>query len=502
LCFPRRKSAVNLLATLPLLLQWGQHNAGSVTGTFIREGPITLGKGTDDMPKTSQNGSGEAQALPEGDSPKKPRKPAKTPSESKIEYIPVEKLIPFARNSRTHDDAQVVQIAGSIKEFGFTNPVLVDSDNGIIAGHGRVLAARKLGLNNVPCIRLEHLTESQKKAYIIADNKLALNAGWNDDLLRLELKDLQEMEFDLNLTGFSPEEIKNLLTPEQVEGLTDENAVPETPADPITKHGDIWILGNHRIMCGDSTSVDDVDRLMDDHKADICFTSPPYALGKSVALSGNKSMKSKQNAYETHKDDADSWADLMSGWWNASLGIVTKGWVVNVQPLAGNKRNLMSWINDRINRLADIVTWDKGHAAPPMAAGVMASRYEWMVIFGDDNASRAIPCSSWRGTIQSVYTAPPQRDNEFSSIHAATMPVHVPLWVMEKLCDTAKSVYEPFCGTGTTLIAAEKLNKQCFGMEIDPKYCDVIVQRWQEFTGKTAILESTGEPFIPVKQAA
>ena len=241
---------------------------------------------------------------------------------------------------------------------------------------------------------------------------------------------------------------------------------------------------------------------MDGQKADICFTSPPYALGKSVSLSGNKVMKLKDSAYESHQDDADSWGDLMEGWWNTSLMAVAHGWVVNLQPLANNKRFLMQWINDRIERLADIVTWDKGHAAPQIAKGVMASRYEWMIVFGQKNASRSIPCSDWQGTIQSVYAAPPQRNNEFSSIHAATMPVHLPLWVMEKLCNTAKSIYEPFCGTGTTLIAAEKLNKNCFALEIDPKYCDVIVQRWQEFTGKTALLEGTNEPFVKLDKAA
>ena len=400
----------------------------------------------------------------------------------------VTELIPYVKNSRTHSDDQVAQIAASIKEFGWTNPILVDGDNGIIAGHGRLMAARKLGYKDVPTIELADLTETQKKAYIIADNRLALNAGWDNEMLKLEFDDLAEMGFDLELTGFSLDEIDALNPVELTEGLTDEDAIPEVLENPKTKLGDIYQLGNHRLMCGDSTSIDAVDKLIDGQKADICFTSPPYALGKSVALSGNKSMKKKESAYETHKDDSDSWANLMDGWWSASLSAVNYGWVVNVQPLAGNKRKLMHWISDRADQLCDIVTWDKGHAAPQMASGVMASRYEWMIILGSENASRAVPCSNWRGTIQSVYDAPPQRNNEFSSIHAATMPVHVPLWVMEKLCNTAKSVYEPFCGTGTTMIAAEKLKKTCFAMELDPKYCDVIVKRWEDFTGKKAVL--------------
>ena len=406
----------------------------------------------------------------------------------KIETRKVAELIPYVNNSRTHSDEQVAQIAASIKEFGWTNPILIDEQNSIIAGHGRLMAARKLGMDKIPCVEVKNLTEAQKKALIIADNKLALNAGWDNDLLKLELENLQELGFNLDILGFDPDELSALLEPEQIEGLTDEDEAPPVPDEPITKPGDIYQLGKHRLMCGDSTSIDAVDKLMDGQKADICFTSPPYALGTSVALSGNTQMKNKKSAYQTHKDDSDSWMNLMDGWWSASLSAVSKGWVVNVQPLAGNKRQLMKWINDRANRLSDIATWDKGHAAPAMAQGVMASRFEWMLIFGDDDASRVIPCSTWRGTIQSVYEAPPQRKNEFASIHAATMPVHVPIFVLQDLCNASKSVYEPFCGTGTTMIAAEKTKKQCFAMELDPKYCDVIVKRWEDFTGKKAVL--------------
>lgn len=406
-----------------------------------------------------------------------------------IKYKPAKDLIPYARNSRTHSEAQVAHIAASIKEFGWTNPILLDGENGIIAGHGRLLAALKLGEEKVPTIELSHLDENQKRAYVIADNKLSLNAGWDNELLAIELTELKSAGYDLELTGFSDEEI-SALNPEKIEGLTDEDQVPEPPPEPITKPGDIWVMGKHRLMCGDSTSIDAVDRLMNGQKADICFTSPPYALGKSISLSGNKSMNKKNSAYDSHKDESGDWPELMDGWWNASLSAVEHGWVVNVQPLAGNKRELMKWINDRIDRLADIATWDKGHAAPPMAQGVMGSRYEWMVIFGKPDASRAIPCGDWRGTIQSVYEAPPQRKNEFSSVHAATMPVHVPMFVLEKLCNAAKSVYEPFCGTGTTLIAAEKLSKKCFAMELSPQYCDITVKRWEEFTGKKAVLET------------
>ena len=197
----------------------------------------------------------------------------------KIEWKSVDKLIPYAKNARTHSDEQIAEIAGSIKAFGFNNPVLVDKDNSIIAGHGRVLAARKLGMDKVPVVEIEHLTEAERKAYVLADNRIALNAGWDIGMLSLELQDLQD-KIDLSLLGFDPDELDALLNPiEKTEGLTDEDFVPEVPDEPKTKLGDIYILGNHRLMCGDSTSIDAVEKLMDGQKADMVFTDPPYGMG-------------------------------------------------------------------------------------------------------------------------------------------------------------------------------------------------------------------------------
>jgi len=416
----------------------------------------------------------------------------------KVEKWKISKLIPYARNARTHSDEQVGQIAASIKEWGWTTPVLVDEQGGIIAGHGRTLAAQKLGMTEVPVMVAKGWSDAKKRAYVLADNKLALNAGWDNEMLAIELGEIGELGFDLDLTGFSAEEIAALTPEETPPGLTDEDAVPEVPEKPVTVLGDVWLLGKHRLMCGDSTSIDAVDKLMDGEKVDMCFTSPPYALGNSASLSGNKVMSKKGSAYTQHKDNADEWANLMDGWWSASIPYVS-AWVVNVQPLAGNKRNLFNWVNDRINQLCDFITWDKGHAAPAMAEGVMSSSFEWMIIFGPENASRSVPFSSWRGTIKNVYSAPPQRSNDFASIHAATMPIHVPEWVFSKLCDKAKSIYEPFAGTGTTLIACEKTGRINRSMELDSKYCDVIIKRWQDFTGKIATHAETGQPFAEVK---
>ena len=397
--------------------------------------------------------------------------------------VKIETLTLDPANVRRHPAKNLDSIKASLTRFGQQRPVLVNAKGIIIAGNGTVMAAKALGWDHINIVRTE-LEGSEATAYAIADNRTAELAEWDEEALAQQLAALQIEDEELaKAAGFTDAEIQAL------EGATvevQEDEVPEAPADPITKPGDLWLLGEHRLLCGDSTKAEDVERLMDGETADICFTSPPYALGKSIALSGNTAMAGKQKVYDKHDDNPDEWAQLMDGWWDASMQAVAHAWLVNVQPLAGNKRELMRWINARVERLIDIITWDKGHAAPQMAAGVLASRYEWIIGMGKPDASRAFPMSSWRGTLQSVYEAAPQRDNDYADIHAATMPVHVPAWVMGTLCDQAQSVYEPFCGTGTTLIAAEQLGRKCYGMEISPAYCDVIVKRWETLTGKKA----------------
>lgn len=404
-----------------------------------------------------------------------------------IEYVQVSTLTPYARNSRTHTPQQVKQIAASIREFGFTNPVLIDETNGIIAGHGRVMAAEHLQLDVVPCIRLDYLTQAQKRAYVIADNKLALNAGWDDELLKVELDDLHSRDYDLSLLGFDAGELESIMQI-KLDDDVQQDEVPEPPAEPITKRGDIWQLGAHRMMCGDSTSAADVSTLMAGHKADMCFTSPPYALGKSKKLSRNATLSAKGNAYDVHDDNAENWAKLMRLWYEVSREHVQHVWLVNVQMLSGNKRELVRWMADNSEYLVDLITWDKGNAAPQMKQGVLTSRAEWIICLGKHNASRVIPLSTWHGNHTTVYAAPPQHNNDYASKHGATMPLHLPLYAIGELCDQSQSIYEPFAGTGTTLIAAEQLNRICYGMEISPAYCDVIVQRWEALTGKKAEL--------------
>jgi ParB-like chromosome segregation protein Spo0J len=208
----------------------------------------------------------------------------------KIEQLNTDDLIPYASNSRTHSESQVSQIAASITEFGFNNPILLSDDNVVVAGHGRLEAAKKLKLDTVPCIRLSHLSDAQRRAYVIADNKIALNSGWDEDALKVELERLNEEDFDIDLLGFDEDELFDLLAAdESSEGLTDEDAVPDAPEQPVTVEGEVWILGRHRLMCGDSTSIDAVKKLMDGRKADMVFTDPPYG----VAYTGGHNKKKR-----------------------------------------------------------------------------------------------------------------------------------------------------------------------------------------------------------------
>jgi len=402
-------------------------------------------------------------------------------------------LTPYARNARTHSDEQVAQIAASIKEFGWTNPILVDGKKGLIAGHGRLAAARKLGMEEVPVIELTHLSETQKKALILADNKLALNAGWDAELLNLELEELELEGVDLNLVGFGEEE-RDALRPEVVnEGLTDEDAVPETPEEPITKHGDIWILGKHRLMCGDSTSVDAVDKLMNGDKVNFMFTSPPYNAGDSEKLSGN--THTTDNKYATYRDDKtqDDYLEFLRGFTNAWMW-VSSCMAINIQQLAGNKIAFIDYLSTYKNHLIDIAIWDKKHGAPQIAKNVMSNRFEYIIFLGQtENPSRSIPTADFQGTIQNVYEGNPNRNNEFSNIHAATFPVDFPEWAINSFTKKNMIIGDAFGGTGTTLIACEKTGRYCRMMELDPKYCDVIVKRWEEFTGQKARLENAEE---------
>lgn len=417
----------------------------------------------------------------------------------KVERRSVESLIPYARNARTHSPEQVDQIAASIREWGWTVPVLVDEDGGLIAGHGRIMAAKKLGLKEVPTMVAAGWTEAQKKAYVLADNNLAMNAGWDMDMLKVELSGLAEMDFDLNLTGFGGDELATLLA-DKTEGATDPDEVPEAPADPVSVQGDVWLLGKHRLVCGDATNISDWEKL-NIKSGFILFTSPPYNLGGGAKLSGNKNISKKGNAYDGYKDEIKEtdYTLLLNDVLLISLTFLDLS-VINVQPLANSKRPIVDWMNKWSSNLIDIITWDKGHAAPQMAKGVLSSRYEWIFLFSnEEKASRAIPYASWQGKFTNVYNAPPQRNNEYAKVHGATFPTHLPEFVVGDLLNRCRGVVDCFMGTGTTMIAAQKLGRECRGIELSPAYVDVAVERWQNFTGQKALLESTGESYDDIK---
>lgn len=377
-----------------------------------------------------------------------------------ITYRKVEDLIPYVNNSRKHSDQQVAQIAASIKEFGWTNPILVDKDKGIIAGHGRLMAARKLKMGDVPTIELSHLSDAQKKALVIADNKLALNADWDTQILSLELSELQDIGFDLDILGFDANELNALLDPEEVEGLTDEDAVPEVPEEPKTKLGDIYQLGNHRLMCGDSTSIDAVEKLMDGQKADMVFTDPPY----NVAFNG------RSGKHDVIKNDNLPDAEFRN--FIAEICSVIK----LIDPKA-----YYIWCNWKfygvLQELLDYKTcivWAKNVFG--MGQGYR-HQHEFCLFNGKIDEVVKNESDLWEIKKDTNYVHPTQKPVALS---VRAFSNHVKLL----------NVLDLFGGSGSTLIGAEQTGRKAFLMELDPKYCDVIVKRWEDFTGKKAVLLS------------
>ena len=411
----------------------------------------------------------------------------------RIEQVKLDALIPYARNSRTHSDAQVAQIAASIKEFGFTNPVLIDETGSIIAGHGRVMAARKLAIADVPSIRLTHLTEAQKKAYVIADNKLALNAGWDDEMLAVEITDLKDMGFDLDLTGFNTDEIEALLAPTGTEGLTDEDAVPEVPEAPVTVLGDVWLLGKHRVMCGDSTSIDAVDKLMDGKKAALMQTDPPYGI---AYVKNAKSKGQGKQHVDIENDDLDG----------EKLQEFLEEVIRSALPSLNDDAAYYLW--------HPMLTQGTFFAAAAAAADILIHRQIiWCkpsLVFGrgDYHWQHELCFYGWRRGNKPPFYGPRNQTTlwkigrETNKNHPTAKPVELWNAPIENHTKPGMVIYEPFSGSGSQIIAAEKLGRKCYAMELSPQYVDLTVQRWQEFTGQTATLESNGKPFIALKKAA
>ncbi len=400
-----------------------------------------------------------------------------------LEAIQIDALIPYARNSRTHSDAQVAQIAASIKEFGFTNPVLIDSNGGIIAGHGRVLAARKLGLTDVPCIRLDHLTDAQKRAYVIADNRLALNSGWDMEMLKVEFADLQELGFDLELTGFDLDEIKELLAPVGTEGLTDPDDAPPLPENPRTVPGDIWVMGKHRLLCGDSTSVSDLEKLTDGQLVDMWLTDPPY----NVAYEGKT-----KDALKIKNDEMgdDQFRQFLRDAYTAADMVMKPGAVFYIWHADSEGYNFRGAAQDAGWKVRQCLIWKK-------SSMVMGRQdYHWKhepCLYGWKEGAGHLWAADRKQTTILEFEKP-SRNGEYPTMKP------VALFEYQLLNNTkgGDQVLDSFGGSGTTLIAAEKNGRVARLMELDPKYCDVIVKRWQDFTGKIATHAETGEPFAEV----
>lgn len=440
---------------------------------------------------------------------------------AKIEQRKVSDLIPYARNSRTHSDAQVAQIAASIREFGWTNPVLIDGKNGVIAGHGRLLAARQLGMETVPCIALDGLSEAQRRAYVIADNKLALNAGWDETMLALEINDLAASGFDIGLMGFSDAEM-SYLNAEKHGGLTHPDAVPETPVIPLSVAGDVWILGGHRLTAGDSTVQTDVERVMGGVMADCLWTDPPYNVNyqgtagkikndhmkdaafrdflRSAFGSAFTVMKPGAPAYIAHADTEGinfrgAFADTgfkISGcliWRKNSLVLGRSDYQWQHEPILYGWKPGAShrWYGGRKNTTlleieGDLVT-DNGDGTLTLQLGIQTA-----VISGEGLTLHRVEPSIFN-------IEKPKRSSE----HPTMKPVELITKMLNNSTREGDVILDTFGGSGSTLIACEMLGRFCRMVEFDPKFVDVIVKRWQEFTGKQAIHAETGETFDAMK---
>lgn len=389
-------------------------------------------------------------------------------------------LIPYARNARTHSDQQVAQIAASIREWGWTNPILVDEAGGIIAGHGRVLAARKLGIGDVPVMVASGWSDAQKKAYVLADNQLALNAGWDLDLLKVELSDLKLDGFDLNLIGFEPTALDGLFS-EKTEGLTDPDDAPEPQENAVAELGDVWVLGNHRLVCGDSTSVEATDKALNGVKPHLMVTDPPYGVDydpdwrnradRANGLCRNDTRADWTEAYSLFPGDvAYVWHPAGARQVEFYQSLVSSGFEVRMQ-----------------------IIWSKSHF--PIGRGNYHVQHEpcWYAV-------RKGKTAHWAGDRKqtTIWNIPKPAKSETG--HSTQKPVECMKRPIDNNSSTGQAIYEPFSGSGTTIIAAEMTGRACHAIELNPLYIDVAIKRWQDFTGKKAVLEQNGRTFEDIEE--
>ncbi|TPG38055.1 site-specific DNA-methyltransferase [Roseomonas nepalensis] len=400
-----------------------------------------------------------------------------------VERWLIERLLPYARNARTHSDAQVAQLAASIREWGWTVPVLVDEAGTLIAGHGRVMAARKLGLASVPVMVARGWTEGQRRAYALADNRLALSAGWDEDLLRVELAEFGAGGFDLALTGFDPTEIGALLTA-PTSGLTDPEEVPSPPEVPVSRLGDVWVMGRHRLACGDCTDAEVVQAALGGVRPHLMVTDPPYGVEydpswRNEALEGSKTARTGKVLNDDRADWREAWA-LFPG----DVAYVWHG-ALHAGTVAGSLTACDFGIRAQVIWAKERLVLGRGH-------------YHW----------QHEPCwyavrdgakGHWAGDRkQTTLWSIPSRDQDADTVHGTQKPVECMRRPIENNSSPGQAVYEPFSGSGTTLIAAEMAGRACHAVELSPAYVDVAVLRWQAFTGQEAVLESSGATFAQV----
>ena len=400
----------------------------------------------------------------------------------KIEQWPTAKLLPYARNARTHSEDQVAQIAASIAEFGFTNPILAGSDGIIVAGHGRLAAAQKLGLEIVPVVVLDHLTPTQRRALVIADNRIAENAGWDWDVLRVELDALQLEGFELDITGFDADALAELIAGDEpdFDGQTDEDAVPEVTEAPISRPGDVWIMGQHRLLCGDATVAESYDRLMEGGAADMVFTDPPYNV--NYANSAKDKMRGKDRAILND--------NLGDGFYDFVLAALTptvahcRG-AIYVAMSSSELDTLQSAFRAAGGHWSTFIIWAKNTFT--LGRADYQRQYEPILYGWPEGAQRHWCGDRDQGDVWAIKK--PQKND----LHPTMKPVELVERAIRNSSRPGSVVLDPFGGSGTTLIAAEKSGRIARLIELDPKYVDVIVRRWEEFTGQQAIREAADQ---------
>jgi DNA modification methylase len=408
-----------------------------------------------------------------------------------VQIWPIDRLLPYIRNARTHSEEQVAQVAASIREFGWTNPILVGADGVIIAGHARLAAARKLGMTEVPVIVLDHLSETQRRALVLAVNKLALNAGWDDEMLRVELETLKEDNFNLDVVGFTDEELDVLLAdPEQTrEGLTDEDAVPEAQENTVTVTGDVWLLGEHRLLCGDATQMADVEKVLAGGLADMAFLDPPYNVNYGATMKDKlrgkaRAIKNDNLGEEFEQFLRDTCTNLLA---------VTKG-AVYICMSSSELHTLHKAFTEAGGHWSTFVIWAKN--AFTMGRSDYQRQYE-PILYGWKEGTDHYWCGARdQGDVWFV------KKPVANDLHPTMKPVELVERALRNSSKSRDTVLDPFGGSGTTLIACEKTGRQARLIELEPRYVDTIVRRWQEFTGGVARHEDSVRTFNEAAESA